>query len=288
MAVIDGGTFTMGSDRFYPEEGPVHEVTLASFELDPAPVTNSEFAEFVAATGYVTTAERPLTVEQFPQLSGSERAPGSMVFTMTGGPVDLRDWRQWWQWVPGADWRHPTGPDSSLSDRWDHPVVQVSFWDASRYADWANKRLPTEAEWEFAARGRLEQATFVWGDDDDAQHVLANHWRGRFPYENSGWGGTSPVGSYPPNDFGLYDMAGNVWEWTSSYFTPAPSPRTHRSQRRRPPAAARSGGGARAPTQGAEGRFAPLFTRILPSLSAGSAFAPIRGHRDDPYRVPLC
>ena len=209
----------MGSERFYPEEGPVHDRIVESFELDATPVTTAQFAEFVAATGYVTTAERPLTVEQFPQLTRAEREPGSMVFTMTAGPVDLGDWRQWWEWVAGADWRHPSGPDSSVDDRQDHPVVQVSFEDASRYAQWAGKRLPTEAEWEFAARGGLEQATFVWGDDDDDAHPLANHWQGRFPHENTGWGGTSPVGSYPPNGFGLYDMAGNVWEWTSSPFT---------------------------------------------------------------------
>lgn len=220
MTRIAGGDFRMGSDRFYPEEGPVHRASVAPFELDTDPVTNARFGEFVDATGYVTTAERPLSAEQFPQLSAEEREPGSMVFTMTAGPVDLRDWRRWWRWVPGADWRHPSGPGSSISDRQDHPVVQVSFDDAERYAEWAGKRLPTEAEWELAARGGLDQAVFVWGDADDPGSRLANHWRGRFPYESTGWGGTSPVGSYPPNAFGLHDMAGNVWEWTSSFFAP--------------------------------------------------------------------
>ncbi|MFP3465847.1 formylglycine-generating enzyme family protein [Leifsonia sp. SIMBA_070] len=220
MISIHGGVFRMGSDRFYPEEGPVHEVAVEPFELDATPVTVAQFAAFVDATGYVTTAERPLSEEQFPELPEEERAPGSMVFTMTRGPVDLRDWRQWWRWVPGADWRHPSGPGSSVDERADHPVVQVSFEDAASYAHWAGKRLPTEAEWEFAARGGLDQATFSWGDEDDAAEPLANHWQGRFPYEKAGWGGTSPVGSYPANAFGLVDMTGNVWEWTSSFFTP--------------------------------------------------------------------
>ena len=233
---IPAGTFLMGSDEFYPEEGPVHERFVDSFEIDAHPVTNAQFAAFVEATGYLTVAEEPLAAGQFPSLPKEERVPGSMVFTPTVGPVDLRDWRRWWAWVPGACWREPSGPGSGIDDRTDHPVVQVAYRDAISYAAWAGKRLPSEAEWEYAARGGLRSARFSWGDDPRPDgRLLANHWQGRFPYLNTGangWVGTSPVGSFPPNGYGLYDVTGNVWEWTSDLYTPrhfgariAPQPR---------------------------------------------------------------
>lgn len=224
MVSLAGGTFAMGSDAFYPEEGPVHETHVGPFWIDRYAVTNRQFAEFVAATGYVTTAERPLDPATFPGADLSSTAPGSLVFTPTAGPVDLRDWRQWWRWVPGATWRHPRGPESDVDGLEDHPVVQVSFLDATAYAEWAGKRLPTEAEWELAARGGLARATYEWGEEPNGAggRLRANTWQGRFPYLNTGangWVGTAPVGSFPPNGFGLFDMTGNTWEWTSDYWT---------------------------------------------------------------------
>ncbi|KQX05816.1 MULTISPECIES: formylglycine-generating enzyme family protein [unclassified Leifsonia] len=222
MVLLQGGTFTMGS-LFYPDESPVHERTVAAFEIDRHPVTNAQFAAFVDATGYVTVAERPLDPADFPGVDPADLVPGGLVFHPTPGPVDLRDWRQWWTWGAGASWRHPFGPESSIDDRLDHPVVQVSFEDASAYAAWVGKRLPTEAEWEFAARGGLDGALYTWGDAPDAAGELGgNHWQGSFPYLNTGangWVGTSPVGTFPPNGYGLYDCAGNVWEWTTDYYT---------------------------------------------------------------------
>jgi len=220
MHRIRGGTFLMGSEQYYADEGPVHEVAVADFLIDQHPVTNRQFAAFVADTDYVTTAERPLSADEFPELSESERAPGSLAFRPTPGPVSLVDWRQWWEWVPGAHWRTPfgTGPAGD-----DHPVVQVSFYDATAYAQWAGSRLPTEAEWEFAARGGSAETTYAWGDElrpDGA--LMANTWQGAFPYRNegaSGWRGTSPIGTFPPNGAGLVDMIGNVWEWTTSPYT---------------------------------------------------------------------
>lgn len=218
---IEGGTFRMGSEDFYPDERPVHERTVAPFLIERAPVTTAEFAAFVADTGYVTVAERELDPAQFPGADPADLVPGAMVFTPTTGPVDLGNWRQWWRWQPGASWRHPLGPESTIDDRLDHPVVQVAFEDASAYAEWAGRRLPTEAEHEFAARGGLDGAPYAWGDEPYPEgQVLANVWVGRFPYDNRGWGGTSPVGTYPANGYGLVDLIGNVWEWTSDYYTP--------------------------------------------------------------------
>jgi sulfatase modifying factor 1 len=221
---IPGGSFLMGSTAFYPDEGPVHERHVDAFELDATPVTNREFAAFVRETSYVTVAEEPLDGEEFTGLSAEDRAPGAMVFRPTLGPVDLRDWRQWWTWVPGARWSEPFGPGSSIADRLDHPVVQVAYRDASAYAAWRGKRLPTEAEWEFAARGGLAATTFAWGDEARPhEKLMANHWQGNFPYRNTGaagWVGTSPVGTFPPNGYGLYDVTGNVWEWTSTPYAP--------------------------------------------------------------------
>lgn len=224
MVALPGGSFLMGSDAFYPEEGPVHEEWTGAFELDRYAVTNARFGKFVAATGYATTAERPLDPAMFPGGDLESLEPGSLVFTPTPGPVNLDDWRQWWRWVPGASWRHPRGPDSCIDGMEDHPVVQVSFQDALAFAAWADKRLPTEIEWEYAARGGLNGATYSWGEDKNAGGVHANSWQGRFPYLNTGagsgaWVGTAPVGSFPPNGFGFHEITGNTWEWTTTYWT---------------------------------------------------------------------
>ena len=212
----------MGSDAFYPDERPVHERAVAPFWIDETPVTNADYTRFVDATGYVTVAERPLDPALFPGVPADELpAPGSMVFTPTGGPVDLRDWRQWWRWQEGASWRHPFGPDSSIADRLLHPVVHVAYEDATAYATWAGKRLPTEAEHEFASRAG-STAEFAWGGKPyPGGAYLANTWLGRFPFGNEGVGGTSPVGTYPANAYGLSDMIGNVWEWTTTSGTRA-------------------------------------------------------------------
>lgn len=219
---LPGGTYRMGSTSFYPDEAPIHTVTVAPFAIERHPVTNAQFAEFVADTGYVTVAERPLDPADYPGVAAADLAPGALVFRPTAGPVDLRDWRQWWHWVPGACWRHPFGPGSSIDDRLDHPVVQVAYPDALAYAAWAGRRLPTEREWEFAARAGSDTA-YAWGDEPaPGGRLMANTWQGRFPYRNDGalgWAGTSPVGTFPANGFGLVDMIGNVWEWTTTVYT---------------------------------------------------------------------
>ncbi|WP_246552015.1 formylglycine-generating enzyme family protein [Curtobacterium flaccumfaciens] len=217
MVRIPGGAFTMGSDVHYPEEAPARRMVVAAFDIAPEPVTNREFAAFVRVTGYRTVAERPLDPAQFPGAPPENLHPGSMVFTGTSGPVDLRHLSQWWAWTPGANWRRPSGPGSSIADRAGHPVVHVAFEDATAYAAWAGGRLPTEAEWEFAARGGLEGAEFTWGDGPERPGArLANYWHGDFPWRaERGYGSTSEVGMFPPNAFGLHDTAGNVWEWTS-------------------------------------------------------------------------
>jgi sulfatase modifying factor 1 len=213
----------MGSDRHYPEEGPSHQVTVSSFELDPYPVTNQQFGKFAAETGYRTVAERPLDPAAFPGLSADALAAGSLVFRKMRGAVDLRDFRQWWTWTQGASWRQPEGPKSSIADRMDHPVVHVAFEDAQAYADWAGRALPTEAEWEFAARGGLDGAEYAWGDEFTLDgRPMANTWWGDFPYRRlrtRNYTRTSPVGSFPPNGFGLFDMIGNTWEWTTDWYS---------------------------------------------------------------------
>lgn len=223
LRVIGPGEFAMGSADFYPEEGPVHRRRVDGFLIARAPVTNAQFGAFVDATGYITTAERPLAPEDFPDIPDDGRSPGSLVFTMTSGPVDLPDWRQWWSWVPGASWRAPFGPGSDILDKADHPVVQVSLDDAEAYCSWVGARLPTEVEWEFAARGGIDGAVFAWGDEPQRKDdLLANTWQGSFPWSNSGargWRGTSPVGSFPPNGYDLVDVVGNVWEWTATPWT---------------------------------------------------------------------
>ena len=220
MAWVPAATFRMGSDRHYPEEAPAHPVTVSGFWIDRTEVTNREFGAFVADTAYVTVAERPLDPADFPGAPPENLAPGSLVFTGTAGPVDLRHIAQWWRWTPGACWNRPEGPGSSLEGREDHPVVHVAFEDAERYAAWAGKSLPSEAQWELAARGGQDGAAYTWGDEPETPgRPLANHWRGAFPWRaDPGSGTTTPVGSYEPNGFGLFDMAGNVWEWTADWY----------------------------------------------------------------------
>ncbi len=224
MVWIPGGTSRMGSEDFYPEERPVHEVTVYGFWMDARIVTNEEFARFVDATGYVTVAERPVRAEDFPGAPPENLVPGSMLFRKREGPVDLRNYANWWVWAPGTSWRRPLGPQSSFADRERHPVVHVAYEDAEAYARWAGKELPTEAEWEFAARGGLDGAKFTWGDEHFPRgQAMANTWQGEFPWQNlllDGYEGTSPVGTFPPNGYGLFDMAGNVWEWTCDWYVP--------------------------------------------------------------------
>jgi len=232
MVLLPGGEFTMGSDAeyAYPNERPAHRVTVAPFYLDTHPVTNADFAKFVAATGYVTVAERPIDWEEMkkqvppgtPKPPEEVLAPGSLVFRPTTGPVDLRDMSQWWVWTTGASWRHPEGPGSTIEGRENHPVVQVAWEDAQAYAAWAGRRLPTEAEWEWAARGGLDNARYAWGEEENPDgKFMVNRWTGEFPSHNDeadGFAGTSPVGSFPANGYGLYDMAGNVWNWCSDLY----------------------------------------------------------------------
>ena len=214
----------MGSDHHYPEESPVRTVMVEPFMIDAHPVTNRQFRRFVEATGHPTLAERPPDPAVYQDAQPEDLVPGSLVFRMTPGPVNLGEFWRWWAWTPGADWRHPRGLGSSLDGLDNHPVVHVAYPDAEAYAHWAGMELPTEAEWEYAARGGLDGAEFTWGDDDPQEEApLANTWQGRFPYENTeldGWTYTSPVGAYPPNGYGLHDMAGNVWEWTSDPYRP--------------------------------------------------------------------
>jgi formylglycine-generating enzyme len=223
MVWVPGGAFLMGSNDFYPEEAPAHTVTVDGFWLDQFQVTNAQFRRFVEATGYVTVAERPLDPALYPDALPELLQPGGLVFHQPPGPVDLNNYANWWAYVPGAQWRRPRGPKSSLAGLAQHPVVQLAYEDALAYATWAGKRLPTEAEWERAARGGLEGAVYTWGDEfAPGGQLMANTWQGEFPWQNQkldGFEGTSPVGSFAPNGFGLYDMAGNVWEWTADWWT---------------------------------------------------------------------
>jgi formylglycine-generating enzyme required for sulfatase activity len=222
MVWIPGGTFLMGSDRHYREERPAHRVSVDGFWMDAHAVTNDEFARFVAATGHVTVAERAPDPADYPGAKPELLVPGSAVFRKPARRVDLRNPYEWWAYVPGADWRHPRGPDSSIDGLGHHPVVHVAYEDALAYARWAGKDLPTEAEWEFAARGGLDGATYAWGDEFlPGGRIMANTWQGEFPIQNlvlDGFEWTAPVGSFPPNGYGLYEMTGNVWEWTSDWY----------------------------------------------------------------------
>ncbi len=233
MIRIHGGAFQMGSNDFYPEERPVRRKEVEDFWIDEHPVTNAEFRRFVQATGYLTVAERPPDPKDYPNADPRLLVPGSLVFRKPPGPVSLHDPRAWWTYLPGACWKYPEGPGSSLAGRDRHPVVHVAYEDAQAYAAWIGKSLPAEVEWEFAARGGLDGATYVWGDEftPKGRH-LANTWQGVFPWQNlkeDGYAGTSPVGSFSPNGYGLYDMAGNVWEWTSDLFTPSHAPESAQS-----------------------------------------------------------
>jgi formylglycine-generating enzyme len=223
MVRVEGGTYGMGSDEFYPEERPVHRVTVDDFWIDEHPVTAADFRRFVRDTGYTTVAERPLDPADYPDAEPELLVPGSLVFRKRSGPVSLDDFRNWWEYVPGAFWKKPGGPGTTINGRDRHPVVQVTYEDAEAYAAWAGKSLPTEAEWEYAARGGLDGARFAWGDEEVPNGTrMANTWQGDFPWHNSkedGFEGTSPVKSFAPNGHGLYDMCGNVWEWTTDFFT---------------------------------------------------------------------
>lgn len=218
---IPAQTSVLGSDAHYPEEAPAREVAVDGFWIQRHQVTNADYAEFVAATSYVTVAERPVDPADFPGAPPENLVPGSMVFRRTAGPVDLRHINLWWAWTPGACWNHPRGPRSSLTDRDDHPVVHIAYEDAEAYACWAGLELPTEAEWETAARGGLRAAAYTWGDEPEQPgQRLANYWHGEFPYlPETGYGTTKPVGSFEANGYGLFDMAGNVWEWTTDFYT---------------------------------------------------------------------
>lgn len=225
MIRVPGGEFAMGSADFFPEERPVHRARVNPFWIDAHPVTNAEFRRFVKQTGYVTVAERTPVAEDYPEAAPEDLVAGALVFQPTAGPVPLDDWRRWWHYVPGADWRHPRGPGSTLAGLDRHPVTQIACADAMAYANWAGKTLPTEAEWEFAARGGLDSAVYVWGDEPEPTgRRMANIWVGEFPwFFQPGRGqapipGTTAVGTYAPNGYGLVDMTGNVWEWTADFF----------------------------------------------------------------------
>ena len=221
MTLIPAATFTMGSDAHYAEEGPLHQVSVDAFSIDICQVTNRQFREFVDASGYVTIAERPLDPADFPDAPAANLVPGSLVFERTRGPVDLRHMSQWWSWTPGACWHRPGGPGTAVAGRPEHPVVHIAYADAAAYAQWAGKDLPTEAEWELAARGGLDGQPYTWGSEPEPEgERLANYWHGDFPWRpEKGYGRTTPVGSFPANGYGLFDMAGNVWEWTQDWYS---------------------------------------------------------------------
>jgi formylglycine-generating enzyme len=222
MIWIAGGDFMMGSDHHYREEAPAHRVSVSGFWIDPTPVTNAEFEQFVQATGYITLAERAVNPANYPGAKKEFLSPASVVFVQPRHRVDMQNPYNWWSYVQGADWRHPRGPETSIQNLETHPVVHISYQDAEAYCRWAEKELPTEAEWEFAARGGLEGAVYAWGDEfEPGGKAMANTWQGEFPIQNlmrDGFKWTSPVGSFPANNYGLYDMIGNVWEWTCDWY----------------------------------------------------------------------
>jgi sulfatase modifying factor 1 len=224
MQWIPGGTFLMGSDVHYPEEAPAHRVTVDGFWMDTCAVTNKEFGRFVAVTGYVTVAERSPDPADYPNADPALLSPSSSVFVKPAHRVELDNPYNWWTYVAGAQWRHPQGPASAVSKRSNHPVVHLAWADVEAYANWVGKELPTEAEWEFAARGGLDGAPYAWGDElTPGGRWMANTWQGEFPIQNTlddGYEGTAPVGSFPANGYGLFDMIGNVWEWTTDWYVP--------------------------------------------------------------------
>ncbi|MEX1020592.1 MAG: formylglycine-generating enzyme family protein [Litorilinea sp.] len=225
MVWVAGGEFRMGSADFYPEEQPIHSVQVDGFWMDKFQVTNAQFRAFVAATNYVTFAERDPDPALYPDADPALLVPGSLVFHKAAGPVDLNYYHNWWRFVPGAQWRHPWGPDSDIRGKDWHPVVHVAYEDAQAFAAWAGKELPSEAEWEFAARGGLADAIYTWGDEFSPRgKMMANTWQGEFPWQNlklDRYETTAPVGAFPANGYGLHDMAGNVWEWTDDWWQPA-------------------------------------------------------------------
>jgi sulfatase modifying factor 1 len=223
MLWIPGGTFHMGSNDHYPEEAPVHEVTVDGFWMDRFQVTNAQFRRFVKETGYVTVAEIAPRAEDYPGAIPEMLVAGSVVFNQPDHPVTLENHYRWWQFVPGANWRHPEGPGSTLDGKEKHPVVHVAWADVAAYAEWAGKQIPTEAEWEYASRGGIDGLPYQWGHELAPKgKMLANYWQGQFPWLNTvedGYQRTAPVGKFPPNHFGLYDTIGNAWEWTIDWYT---------------------------------------------------------------------
>ncbi|MFL0647208.1 formylglycine-generating enzyme family protein [Cylindrospermopsis raciborskii UAM/DH-BiRr] len=228
MVLIRGGRFEMGADNSdVVKEISPSEVTVNPFCIDKYEVTNAQFARFVEATGYITIAQRPLSKEQFPHLSDEERLPGSLVF-QTPKQSQKISFLSWWHWMPGANWQHPFGSNTTILDKENYPVVHIAYQDALAYAKWLGRSLPTEAQWEYAARGGLKSTTYTWGNQ--YSETKANTWQGVFPFFNTkadGYVDVAPVGSFPANGYGLYDMTGNVWEWTSSWFT---KPYQHQNQ----------------------------------------------------------
>ncbi len=303
MVWVPGGDFLMGSEDFYPEERPVHTAHVGGFWMDAHPVTVAEFRRFVKATGHVTVAEIAPEAADFPDAAADQLVPGSLVFTPPGRPVSLDDFRAWWAWVPGAQWRHPEGPGSTLNGRELHPVTHVAYADALAYASWAGKELPTEPEWEFAARGGLEGAVYAWGDDVTPRgRQMANTWQGDFPLHNDlldGYERTSPVGAFPPNGYGLVDMTGNVWEWTCQDFTsshaaavqPEPEALAHGccAPRRtvHEDAAIPDGGRGGVGPEGDQGWITSVRAQLLPALPTGGQAVPDPRHVDQPPRVPV-
>jgi sulfatase modifying factor 1 len=296
MVWIPGGTFRMGSDDHYPEEAPTHPVTVDGFWMDRHTVTNAEFARFIHKTGYVTVAEQAPDPADYPGARPDMLVPASTVFRQPPHRVDLGNHYNWWTYVPGANWRHPQGPGSSVKKKPDHPVVHVAWEDVQAYARWAGKQLPTEAEWEFAARGGLDGATYAWGEELTPEgRWMANTWQGEFPTENTkqdGYEGTAPVGPFPPNGYGLVDMIGNVWEWTTDWY------QAHGELAAACCTAANPRGGERhhsvdpndhvgVPRKVMKGGVASVRTQLLPALPAGRPHAPANRHGDLPPRVPL-
>jgi formylglycine-generating enzyme required for sulfatase activity len=302
MVWIGGGSFQMGSDRHYPEEAPAHPVAVDGFWIDRTAVTNAQFQKFVKATGHRTLAERPADPSAYPEALPELLQPASIVFVPPPRPIGKGDPYQWWRYVAGANWRHPEGPGSSIKGREQHPVVHIAFEDALAYAAWIGKGLPTEAEWEWAARGGLAAAEYAWGEElHPAGRMLANTWQGDFPHHNSGadgWEGTAPVGSYPANGYGLLDMIGNVWEWTDDWYqehrarlaseaegccnTWQSPRRPGPGQQHRPQLPARQH-----PPQGGERRVVPVRPQLLPPLPACGADGPGGRHLHLPSGLPL-